>query len=158
MAPTVALCEQQHEVISKAIGSVGLIHGGLEPKQWTKPDLWRQVLDKNRVIVSTPQVLLDALSHGYLNLGKDIGLLVFDEAHHANDNNPMNCIMKDHYFSLPVRLPASTSNHGPVREERPMVLGLTASPMFGGNAAVAFRWSIFDRFQKYPFLTSLKER
>ncbi|KAL4073180.1 hypothetical protein V8B97DRAFT_2022986 [Scleroderma yunnanense] len=139
LAPTVALCEQQQEVISKAIGSVGLIHGGLEPKQWTNPDLWKTVLANNRVIVSTPQVLLDALSHGYVNLGKDIGLLVFDEAHHANDNHPMNCIMKDHYFSLPVRLSTSTSNHGPVREERPMVLGLTASPMFGGNAAVAFR-------------------
>jgi len=143
VAPTVALCEQQHDVISKTIASVGLVHGGLEPKQWTDPNLWRTVLANNRVIVSTPQVLLDALSHGYVNLGKDIGLLVFDEAHHANDNHPMNCIMKDHYFSLPVRLPAPTSNHGPVREERPMVLGLTASPMFGGNAAVAFRWSMF---------------
>ncbi|KAG1716076.1 hypothetical protein ID866_1102 [Astraeus odoratus] len=139
IAPTVALCEQQHDVISKAISSVGLIHGGLEPKQWTNPELWESVLKTNRVVVSTPQVLLDALSHGHIKLGRDIGLLVFDEAHHANDNHPMNCIMRDHYFSLPVRNPMATADHGPVREERPMVLGLTASPMFGGDASMAFR-------------------
>ncbi|KAI6147431.1 hypothetical protein BKA82DRAFT_4153541 [Pisolithus tinctorius] len=140
VAPTVTLCEQQHDVISKAIGLVGLIHGGLEPKQWTDPELWNTVMKNNRVIVSTPQVLLDALSHGYVSLGKQIALLVFDEAHHAVDNHPMNCIMRDHYFSLPVRQPAISSSHGPVREERPMVLGLTASPMFGGHdVAEAFR-------------------
>ena len=140
IAPTVTLCGQQHDVIQKAIGSVGLIHGGLEPKQWKDPNLWKDVLKKNRVIVSTPQVLLDALSHGYISLGREIGLLVFDEAHHANDDHPMNCIMRNFYFNLPIRLPTSASSHGPVREERPMILGLTASPAFGGNAAVAFRW------------------
>ena len=140
IAPTVALCEQQHDVIQKAIGSAGLIHGALEPKQWTDPNLWKNVLKKNRVVVSTPQVLLDALSHGYISLGREIGLLVFDEAHHANDDHPMNCIMRNFYFSLPIRLPTIASSHGTVREERPMILGLTASPMFGGNAAVAFRW------------------
>ncbi|KIK27403.1 hypothetical protein PISMIDRAFT_93262 [Pisolithus microcarpus 441] len=139
LAPTVTLCEQQHDVISQAIGSVGLVHGGLEPKQWTDPELWNTVIKNNRVVVSTPQVLLDALSHGYVSLGNQIGLLVFDEAHHAAENHPMNCIMRDHYFSLPVRQPAMTSNHGPVREERPMVLGLTASPMFGGDVAEAFQ-------------------
>lgn len=135
-----ALCEQQHNVIQKAIGSAGLIHGGLEPKQWTDPNLWKDVLSKNRVIVSTPQVLLDALSHGYISLGRDIGLLVFDEAHHANDDHPMNCIMRSFYFNLPIRRSTRASSHGPVREERPIILGLTASPMFGGNVATAFRW------------------
>ncbi|KAH0826264.1 hypothetical protein J3R83DRAFT_5734 [Lanmaoa asiatica] len=141
IAPTVALCEQQHNVIQKAIGSVGLIHGGLEPKQWTDPNLWKGVLSRNRVIVSTPQVLLDALSHGYINLGREIGLLVFDEAHHANDDHPMNCIMRNFYFRLPLRPSPSTraSSRGSVREERPMILGLTASPMFGGDVAKAFR-------------------
>ena len=139
IAPTVTLCEQQHEVIQKAIGSAGLIHGGLEPKQWKDPNLWKDVLRKNRVIISTPQVLLDALSHGYISLGREIGLLVFDEAHHANDNHPMNCIMRNFYFNLPNRPSTKASSHEPVRVERPMILGLTASPMFGGNAAVAFR-------------------
>ncbi|KAG8214301.1 hypothetical protein J3R82DRAFT_7412 [Butyriboletus roseoflavus] len=139
IAPTVALCEQQRDVIQKAIGSVGIIHGGLEPKQWNDPNLWKDVLGKNRVIVSTPQVLLDALSHGYIDLGREIGLLIFDEAHHANDDHPMNCIMRNFYFSLPIRPSTRASSHGPVREERPMILGLTASPMFGGDVAKAFR-------------------
>jgi ERCC4-related helicase len=136
----VALCEQQHGVIMGSMQvPVGLIHGALEPKQWTDSSLWKRVLENNRVIVSTPQVLLDALSHGYVHMGEDIGLLVFDEAHHADRNHPMSCIMRDFYFSLPPRTPAASGYGGPTRKERPMVLGLTASPMFGGNATVAFR-------------------
>ncbi|KAG1732444.1 uncharacterized protein EDB91DRAFT_674912 [Suillus paluster] len=140
LAPTVALCEQQHRVIKDSMQvPVGLIHGALEPKQWTDISLWKRVLENNRVIVSTPQVLLDALSHGYVHMGLDIGLLVFDEAHHADRNHPMSCIMRGFYFTLPSRLPAVSESSEPTREERPMILGLTASPMFGGNANVAFR-------------------
>ncbi|OAX41416.1 P-loop containing nucleoside triphosphate hydrolase protein [Rhizopogon vinicolor AM-OR11-026] len=140
LAPTVALCEQQHGVIKGSMQvPVGLIHGALEPKQWTDSSLWKRVLENNRVIVSTPQVLLDALSHGYVHMGQDIGLLVFDEAHHADRNHPMSCIMRDFYFSLPPRTPATSGYGAPTRKERPMILGLTASPMFGGNATVAFR-------------------
>jgi endoribonuclease Dicer len=141
LAPTVALCEQQHGVIKDSMQvPVGLIHGALEPKQWTDSSLWKRVLENNRVIVSTPQVLLDALSHGYVHMGEDIGLLVFDEAHHADRNHPMSCIMRDFYFSLPPRTPAASEYNPPTRKERPMVLGLTASPMFGGSAPVAFRY------------------
>lgn len=84
----------------------------------------------HRVVVSTPQVLLDALSHGYLNLGRDIGLLVFDEAHHARLKHPYRLIMKDHYHSLPPRIIGVKNSDDHVR---PMVMGLTASPMYGGN-------------------------
>ncbi|KAG2030530.1 hypothetical protein BDR03DRAFT_1034923 [Suillus americanus] len=140
LAPTVALCNQQHSVIKDNMQvPVGLIHGALEPKQWTDITLWKRVLENNRVIVSTPQVLLDALSHGYVHMGLDIGLLVFDEAHHADRNHPMSCIMRDFYFSLPPRLPAASGPSVSTKDERPMILGLTASPMFGGNATVAFR-------------------
>ncbi|KAH7925160.1 P-loop containing nucleoside triphosphate hydrolase protein [Leucogyrophana mollusca] len=143
LAPTVALCEQQRDVISQDLPvSVGLIYGALEPKQWKDIALWKGVLQKHRIIVTTPQVLLDALSHGYINLGQDIGLLVFDEAHHAVANDPMNRIMADFYFKVPPRHP-SASNRGlqkqEFRVERPMILGLTASPIFGGNAALAFQ-------------------
>ncbi|EPQ54406.1 P-loop containing nucleoside triphosphate hydrolase protein [Gloeophyllum trabeum ATCC 11539] len=132
IAPTVALCEQQRDVIDKALPvSVGIISGSLEPDQWKDPALWRRVLDTHRVMVSTPQVLLDALRHGYINLGKDIGLIVFDEAHHAVDNHPYNRIMKEFYFALPRR------PHG--MGMRPMILGLTASPIYGGHVEQAFR-------------------
>lgn len=133
-APTVALCEQQSTVISQAIPvSVGLISGALEPNQWKDPGLWRGVLERHRIMVTTPQVLLDALRHGYVHLGKDIGLLVFDEAHHAVDNHPYNSIMKEFYFKLPSR-PMAVDN-----SFRPTVLGLTASPIYGGHVESAFR-------------------
>lgn len=81
-------------------------------------------------MVSTPQVFLDALRHGYLVLGRDICLLVFDEAHHAVDNHPYNRIMQEFYFDLPIQGSDLV---------RPAVLGLTASPIYGGNVVKAFQ-------------------
>jgi len=106
---------------------VGLISGALEPDQWKNPHLWRNVLDTHRIIVSTPQPLLDALRHGYVNLGADIGLLVFDEAHHAVDRHPYNAIMQEFYFQIPLVYPPEP------QRSRPTILGLTASPIFGGS-------------------------
>lgn len=96
--------------------------------------MWATVLKDHRVIVSTPQVLLDALSHGYVNLGRDVALIVFDEAHHAVGKHPYNMIMKNFYHTLPLRKDAFT-------EEliRPAVLGLTASPIYGGNVDKDFQ-------------------
>ena len=68
-------------------------------------------------------------------MGLDIGLLVFDEAHHATGKHPYNMIMKNHYFDLPPRS-ASSDPNVPVR---PIVLGLTASPTYGSNVDAAFR-------------------
>lgn len=127
LAPTVALCEQQRNVIKTSIPvSVGLISGSLEPNQWKDAALWSKVLTTHRIMVTTPQVLLDALRHSYINLGRDISLFIFDEAHHAVDNHPYNRIMQEFYFHLPQHL-------------RPAVLGLTASPIYGGNVEKAFK-------------------
>ncbi|KAG6829276.1 hypothetical protein H0H92_005096 [Tricholoma furcatifolium] len=131
VAPTVALCEQQRSVIQSALPvSVGLISGSREPDQWKDASLWATALRNHRVMVTTPQVLLDALRHSYVNLGRDIGLLVFDEAHHAVDNHPYRRIMIEFYSGL-----GSASQLG----ERPAVLGLTASPIYGGNVENAFK-------------------
>ncbi|KAI8994244.1 P-loop containing nucleoside triphosphate hydrolase protein [Trametes punicea] len=136
IAPTVALVEQQFEVIKTAIPvSVGLVSGASEPNQWKDASLWRTILASHRIMVTTPQVLLDALHHGYIDLGADVGLLVFDEAHHATGKHPYNMIMKNFYFTLPLR----TSITDPQDRVRPMVLGLTASPIYGGNVDAAFR-------------------
>lgn len=130
-APTVALCEQQKSVIQTYLPvSVGLISGSLEPDQWRNAALWEKVIRTHRVMVSTPQVFLDALRHGYLVLGRDICLLVFDEAHHAVDNHPYNRIMQEFYFDLPIQGSDLV---------RPAVLGLTASPIYGGNVVKAFQ-------------------
>ncbi|KAF9525584.1 hypothetical protein CPB83DRAFT_796071 [Crepidotus variabilis] len=134
IAPTVALCEQQKNVIEKSIPvPVGIVSGANEPDQWKDAALWERVLRSHRIIVSTPQVLLDALRHGYASLGKDISLIVFDEAHHAVDKHPYNRIMKEFYFHLAIR-----DLEGDDAEIRPMILGLTASPIYGGNASKAF--------------------
>jgi endoribonuclease Dicer len=139
MAPTVALCEQQRDVIAAAIPvPVGLITGSLEPKQWTDPALWRRVVNTYRIMVTTPQVLLDALTHGYIQLGRDVGLLVFDEAHHGADKHPYNLLMRGFYDHLPKRGLSMSVNGEPVTE-RPYVLGLTASPIFGGQVEIAFQ-------------------
>ncbi|PIL22783.1 Dicer [Ganoderma sinense ZZ0214-1] len=136
IAPTVALVEQQYEVIKSSIPvSVGHVSGSSEPNQWKDSKLWRGILNRHRVMVTTPQVLLDALHHGYVDMGSDIGLLVFDEAHHAIGKHPYNMIMKNHYFDLPARTPIDTS----ASRVRPMVLGLTASPTYGANVEIAFR-------------------
>lgn len=134
IAPTVALCEQQKSVIQTYLPvSVGLVSGSNEPDQWKDASLWERVLRTHRIMVSTPQVFLDALRHGYISLGKDISLMVFDEAHHAVDNHPYNRIMKEFYFDLPPR-----TQHGSSTFERPTILGLTASPIYGGNVIKAF--------------------
>ncbi|KAJ7104097.1 hypothetical protein B0H15DRAFT_8026 [Mycena belliarum] len=141
LAPTVALCQQQRAVISSAIPvSVGLISGSIVPEQWKDAALWRSVLNTHRIMVTTPQVLLDALHHGFISLGTDIGLLIFDEAHHAVRDHPYNMIMAGFYFGCPAReldeagFPSSAGDN-----VRPMILGLTASPIYGGNVVTAFR-------------------
>ncbi|RDB26530.1 Dicer-like protein 2 [Hypsizygus marmoreus] len=135
VAPTVALCEQQRNVIQTSIPvSVGLISGSLEPDQWKNASLWKKVLSTHRIMVTTPQVFLDALRHGYILLGRDISLLVFDEAHHAVDNHPYNRIMQEFYFNLPPQTASSI-----VDVARPCILGLTASPIYGGNVEKAFK-------------------
>ncbi|KAF8206369.1 hypothetical protein K438DRAFT_1578044 [Mycena galopus ATCC 62051] len=141
VAPTKALCDQQKSVIQAAIAvPVGLISGAIYPDQWKDRALWQTVLKSYRIMVSTPQVLLDALHHAYISLGIDIGLLVFDEAHHAVENHPYNEIMKNFYFSCPPRVLDPTGFQSRKGENiRPMVLGLTASPIYGGNVITAFR-------------------
>lgn len=136
LVPTVALAQQQQTVIATHVPvPVGLISGVNEPDQWKDPALWRRVLDSYRIIVSTPDVLLNALRHGYVHLGRDIGFLVFDEAHHAADRHSYNLVMREFYAGLPPRAAAGHAN----ADVRPMILGLTASPIFGGDAEMSLR-------------------
>jgi len=141
VAPTVALARQQQEVIKAGIPvSVGLISGKDEPDQWKDRELWLRVLVEHRIVVSTPDVLLNALRHGYVLLGRDVGLLVFDEAHHAADKHAYNLVMREFYDKLPPRPEFPPESPSDVDEiMRPVILGLTASPIFGGDAEKAFR-------------------
>lgn len=45
---------------------------------WSNQEIWDSILRNIRIVVSTPQVLLDAMSRGFVKLNR-IALLVFDE-------------------------------------------------------------------------------
>ncbi|KIK56814.1 hypothetical protein GYMLUDRAFT_46889 [Collybiopsis luxurians FD-317 M1] len=57
-------------------------------------------------MVSTLQALLDAmrqLRYGYILMGVDICLIIFDEAYHVVNNDPYNRIMQEFYHKLRAR-------------------------------------------------------
>ncbi|KIK64522.1 hypothetical protein GYMLUDRAFT_241067 [Collybiopsis luxurians FD-317 M1] len=72
------------------------------------------------LIESWYPLLLDALRHGCIPMGVDVGLIIFDEAHHAVDNDSYNRIIQRQMRRL-------------------MIMNLTTSPIFGGNVDEAFR-------------------
>ena len=114
--PTVALAEQQHQVISSQLTAYQsrVLSGKDNCQFWTK-QTWTDVLTDTRICVSTHDILLDALVHGFVNI-EQIALLIFDEAHKATKNHSSNRIMQSFYHPTP-------------DECRPSILGLTASPV-----------------------------
>lgn len=80
LAPTVTLCEQQHNVLRRNIPNVQirLLIGSDNVHRWTEQRIWDIVLNNVRIVVSTHAVLADALSHGFVGMGR-LALLVFDE-------------------------------------------------------------------------------
>ncbi|KAJ5579499.1 uncharacterized protein N7459_005484 [Penicillium hispanicum] len=128
LAPTVALCLQQHEVIASQIPLVKtrILTGLDNVDRWTDQSIWNSVLRDVRVVVSTHAVLADALNHGFVRISQ-LALMIFDEgrglfsfAHHCMRRHPANRIMQNHYH--PTRL-----KFGP--HAVPRILGLTASPI-----------------------------
>ncbi|KAJ5718630.1 hypothetical protein N7488_004276 [Penicillium malachiteum] len=121
LAPTVALCMQQHEVISSQIPAVKArtLTGMDNVDRWTEQSVWDKVLEDVRVVVSTHAVLSDALNHGFVRIS-GLSLIIFDEAHHCMRRHPANKIMQYHYHPTKEKL-------GPTSV--PRILGLTASPI-----------------------------
>lgn len=80
LAPTVSLSEQQFKAIKSQISSVEVkfLSGADNVDRWTEQSLWDVVLDNVRIVVSTYQILLDALTHGFVDMD-GLGLIVFDE-------------------------------------------------------------------------------
>jgi ERCC4-related helicase len=96
ITPTVVLAEQQYNVVSQQLpgSQARLLTGADNVHLWSSKKVWATVLLNVRIVVSTPQVLLDALSHGFVGL-KQIALLVLDEGrsteiHRSVDVKPMN--------------------------------------------------------------------
>ncbi len=78
--PTVELAHQQFAVVSSQIPGVQskLLLGSDNVDKWAGPHVWEECLTNVRIVVSTFQILFDALQHAMVPLGA-LGLIVFDE-------------------------------------------------------------------------------
>ncbi|KAK4152741.1 hypothetical protein C8A00DRAFT_15990 [Chaetomidium leptoderma] len=124
LAPTVSLADQQFEAIQAQTPGVQskLIRGSDNVDAWsTKPGVWDAVLLNTRIVVSTYQILFDAVSHALVPLSS-LGLIVIDEVHNSVRMNSVARLMREHYT------PNKTQGL-PV----PHILGLTASPLMRSN-------------------------
>ncbi|KAF2201943.1 dicer-like protein 2 [Delitschia confertaspora ATCC 74209] len=126
LAPTVTLCEQQYEVFKSHLPAFGVraLSGKDNVDYWTDQAIWDAALKNIRVVLSTHQVLLDALTHAFVKLSR-IALIIFDEAHHCTLKHPANRIMT--HFYKPLALKGG-------RDLLPQILGLSASPVMRAKA------------------------
>ena len=127
LAPTVPLCEQQYGTIKKKMRATKtrLLLGSDGVDRWSHTKTWNEALKGIRIVVSTPQILKDALGHAFVSIS-GLSLLIFDEAHHATKKHAYNKIMQDFYH------PEKFKNGS---KAVPRVLGLTASPVMSSKIA-----------------------
>lgn len=80
LAPTIPLCQQQYDTIRTQIPSaqVKVLTGNDNVDAWSDPSIWNAFLRNVNVVVSTYQVLVDAVYHAFVHLS-NLTLLVFDE-------------------------------------------------------------------------------
>ncbi|KAI6865540.1 P-loop containing nucleoside triphosphate hydrolase protein [Hortaea werneckii] len=124
MCPSVALSHQQYNFVREHLPSayqVISLTGSDGVDKWTDQRLWDAVLTNVRVVVGTPAVLTDALTHGFVRIHR-LALLVIDEAHRCVKSSPMNNIMKLFYY------PSKSAG-----EAVPRILGLSASPVMNNK-------------------------
>ncbi|KAL9234863.1 hypothetical protein vseg_009681 [Gypsophila vaccaria] len=116
LVPKVVLVTQQAEAIEKSTDlKVGKYWGDMGVDFWDAAN-WKEEQEKHEVLVMTPQILLDALRHTYIELHM-IKVLIFDECHNAIGKHPYACIMKEFY-------------HRQLHfNEVPRIFGMTASPV-----------------------------
>ncbi|KAK1596122.1 RNase3 domain-containing protein [Colletotrichum navitas] len=123
LAPTVSLCAQQFAVLQSQIPEVQIkfLSGDDNVDSWSDQRTWDEVLHNVRIVVSTYQILLDALSHAFVRMER-LSLIVFDEAHNCIGKSPGSKIMTVFYHE--------EKSKG---RYTPHILGLTASPTFGSK-------------------------
>ena len=76
----------------------GLIGGDI----YKSPLAFHKHTSPLHVMVMTPQILLNLLRHGIMNLELDVSLVVFDECHHAGGGggSAYTCVLKEFYWPL----------------------------------------------------------
>ncbi|KAM3074333.1 Dicer-like protein 2 [Clarireedia jacksonii] len=122
LAPTKLLCAQHFEYLTLHIPSVVVryLSGDDGVDRWTEQRQWDAILNDVKIVVSTYQILLDALTHGFVSILR-LSLIVFDEAHNCTNRAPGAMIMNSFYHPNKSK---STVPH---------ILGLTASPVMRSN-------------------------
>jgi endoribonuclease Dicer len=119
LAPTRPLVEQQAEAIKNHFPlKVGKYTGDKNVDNWDQNE-WNKELEENKVLVMTPQILSDMLNHGFIKLNK-VNLLIMDEVHWAAKTK------KDKPSGHPFKQ-IMNFYHSEPKQNRPRVLGLTAS-------------------------------
>lgn len=115
LAPVRALVRQQ----AKAARFLKIPTGdyvGNKYDEWDG-DSWSAEFNKQKLMVFTPQLFLNCLRSGYLNL-HSFSLLIIDECHHCHDRHPYFFVMREFYHC----------NH-----PQPKIFGMTASPIVHGR-------------------------
>jgi hypothetical protein len=76
----VSLCAQQLDALRSQIPAVQmkLLSGDDDIESWSNEQVWAAVLSNVRIVVSTYQILYDALSHAFVRMAS-LSLIVFDE-------------------------------------------------------------------------------
>ncbi|KAL1884331.1 hypothetical protein VTK73DRAFT_25 [Phialemonium thermophilum] len=122
LASKVVLACQQFDKIKERIPSAQckLLCGSDDVKTWSNQRTWDAVLQNIQVVVSTYQILFDAVKHSFVRLSA-LSLIVFDEAHNCRGLDPGGRIMIEYYW------PSKTGG-----QDVPHILGLTASPAGSG--------------------------
>lgn len=74
-----SLCAQQYEVVKTQIPSIQtkLITGANMVDSWSR-STWDGALVNVKIVITTPQVLFDALTHGFVKISA-LALLILDE-------------------------------------------------------------------------------
>ena len=79
LGKTVSLCEQQFDVLERQMPSVSmkLLTGQSNIDAWSE-EVWPVILEGTHIVVSTFEVLRDALDHAFVRMDM-LALIVFDE-------------------------------------------------------------------------------
>ncbi|KXJ96567.1 hypothetical protein Micbo1qcDRAFT_191289 [Microdochium bolleyi] len=121
LAPTVALCEQQHAVFSQQMPAIPIkLLTGSVIEKWSDTTVWDKFLQDARIVVSTYQVLRDAIMHAFVRFDR-LALIVIDEAHNCRGKSAVVKIMQSYHDRKTAGWPV------------PTILGLTASPIMNSK-------------------------